>query len=454
MPIYKISPNESWDVIVCGGGPAGTMAAISAARNGAKTLVIERHGFPGGSATAAMVHPWLSYHNRSGEQILAGLGQELVDRLMPLGGALGHLRDSIGFVHSLTPFDPDLTKQVMQQMLIESGAQMLLHSFINEVEFDGEKVTGVKVVNKSGTHRLTAPLFIDTTGDADIVAKSTGNIQEARKDGILNTQPMTMNFRLSGVDWEPIRRYVLANRDEFHHETLFEDLERGEPLTAVSGYFTLWRAANERLGIPRDRVLFFSGVRPDECYVNTSRVTQLDGADGFDLSAGEIEGRRQVSAIATWMKETLDGFQNSYISAIPTQIGVRETRRIVGDYILNQDDVVAGSKFDDAIARSAYPVDIHAPSGQGLIVSEAPDDFYEIPFRCLLPVGISNVIVAGRCISATHEGHASTRLTPTCFAMGQAAGLAAARCAAENLLPRQLDFAALRIGLKEQGAIL
>jgi hypothetical protein len=188
--------------------------------------------------------------------------------------------------------------------------------------------------------------------------------------------------------------------------------------------------------------------------VNTSRVTQLDGTIGFVLSAAELEGRRQVGLIAVWMRDTLDGFQNSYISAIPTQIGVRETRRIIGDYIINQDDVVRGAKFDDAIARSAYPVDIHSPSGAGLVVSEAPDDFYEIPFRCMLPVGIANVIVAGRCISATHEGHASTRLTPTCFAMGQAAGLAAARCAAGGLQPRALDFGELRNALREQGAVV
>ena len=148
------------------------------------------------------------------------------------------------------------------------------------------------------------------------------------------------------------------------------------------------------------------------------------------------------------------GFDASFISTIPTQIGVRETRRIVGDYVINQDDVVSGAKFDDAIARSAYPVDIHAPTGQGLITSEAPDDFYEIPFRCLLPRGLENLIVAGRCISATHEGHASTRLTPTCFAMGQAAGLAAARCAEGNLRPRDLNGAELRLALQKQSASL
>ena len=195
-------------------------------------------------------------------------------------------------------------------------------------------------------------------------------------------------------------------------------------------------------------------MRPDECYVNTSRVTQLDGSDGFDLSAAEWEGRRQVWAIFHWMKSAVPGFDDSYISTIPTQIGVRETRRILGDYVINQDDVIGGAKFDDAIARSAYPVDIHAPTGQGLITSEAPEDFYEIPFRCLLAQGVENVIVAGRCISATHEGHASTRLTPTCFAMGQAAGLAAAHCAKNNQRPRDLNGALLRAELKKQGAIL
>ncbi len=445
---------REFDVVVCGGGPAGTMAAISAARNGAKVLVVEKHPFPGGSSTAAMVHPWLTYHNERGETILAGLGQELVDRLQAVGGAIGHLRDSIGFTYSLTPFDPELTKQVMLRMLVESGAQLLLHTLIVDVEVEQNRLRAIRVANKNGLSRIEAPLFIDTTGDADIAFRGGSPIQDQHRDGQLHTQPMTMNFRLNGVDWEPVRRYMLQNREEFHDETLFDDLKRGEPLTGVSGYFSKWREVNEQLSVPRDRLLFFSGVRPDDCYVNTSRVTQLDGTDAHDLTQAEIEGRRQVTVIADWMRQEIDGFQDSYLSAIPTQIGIRETRRIVGDYILNQDDVVQGSKFDDAIARSAYPVDIHAPTGAGLVTSEAPSDWYEIPFRCLLPVQLENVIVAGRCISATHEGHASTRLTPTCFAMGQAAGLAAALCASRQQTPRDLNAETFRNTLREQGAIV
>ena len=265
---------------------------------------------------------------------------------------------------------------------------------------------------------------------------------------------MTMYFRMSGVDWNPIRKYILDNPDEFHDETTFDDLRNGGALTGVSGYFTKWRAAASQLKIPRDRLLFFAGIRADECYINTSRVTQLDGANGFDLSAAEIEGRRQVRVLAEWFRANIDGFQNAFISTIPTQIGVRESRRIVGDYVINQDDVVLGAKFPDCIARSAYPVDIHAPTGAGLVTSEAPDDWYEIPFRALLPLGVSNLIVAGRCISATHEGHASTRLTPTCFAMGEAAGSAAALCAKHRTTPRQLEMQMLQKTLRDNGALV
>jgi hypothetical protein len=154
------------------------------------------------------------------------------------------------------------------------------------------------------------------------------------------------------------------------------------------------------------------------------------------------------------MREAVPGFSTSFLSCVPTQIGVRETRRIEGDFKITQEDVVGGAKFEDAIARSAYPVDIHAPTGHGLITSEAPDDFYEIPFRCLLPRNFENLVVAGRCISATHEGHASTRLTPTCFAMGEAAGVAAAMCAKEKKRFRELDFGALRENLRRGGAIV
>ena len=443
-----------FDVIVCGGGPSGVMAAVAAARMGAQVLVVERHPFPGGSSTAALVHPWLTYHNKRGQQVLAGLGQELVDRLQVLGGALGHLRDSIGFVHSLTPFDPDLTKWAMQEMLRESGAQVLVGTTIHAVEVENNTVQAIRAVNKSGEIRLQASLFVDCTGDADIAFRAGAPMQSSRADGKLATQPMTMNLRLSNVDWAPIRRFILENPGEFHHETLFDGLRRGEPLTAVSGYFSLWREKSGALNIPRDRLLFFSGVRGDECYVNTSRVTQLDGTDGEQYSQAELEGRRQVYALANWLRQNVRGFEESFISCVPTQIGVRETRRIVGDFVLSQDDVVQGSKFEDAIARSAYPVDIHAPSGDGLVTSEAPDDFYEIPFRCLLPQNLDNLIVAGRCISATHEGHASTRLTPTCFAMGQAAGAAAAMAARQKKMLRELSFSKLRDELRANGAIV
>ena len=443
-----------FDVIVCGGGPSGVMAAVAAARAGAQVLVVERHPFPGGSSTAALVHPWLTYHNKRGQQVLAGLGQELVDHLQVLGGALGHLRDSIGFVHSLTPFDPDLTKWAMQEMLRASGAQVLVGTTIHEVEVENNSVRAIRAVNKSGEIRLEASLFVDCTGDADIAFRAGAPMQSSRADGKLATQPMTMNLRLSGVDWAPIRRFILENPGEFHHETLFDDLKKGEPLTAVSGYFSLWREKSGALNIPRDRLLFFSGVRPDECYVNTSRVTQLDGTNGEQYSQAELEGRRQVYALANWLRENVRGFERSFISCVPTQIGVRETRRIVGDFVLGQDDVVQGSKFEDAIARSAYPVDIHAPSGDGLVTSEAPDDFYEIPFRCLLPQNLDNLVVAGRCISATHEGHASTRLTPTCFAMGQAAGAAAAMAARQKKPLRELSFSKLRDELRANGAIV
>ncbi len=429
--------------------------------------------------------------------MLAGLGQELVDRLIAMGGSPGHLPDSIGFVHSVTPFDPDLCKQAMLQMLSESGATVLLHAFVTDVERENERVQSVRFVNKSGAFSVPARVFIDTTGDADVAFLAGAKMQnrtcdnrvldspnetpqdetaqnknaqsEALQDATSQTsqaqtsqhqtsqtfqsQPMTMYFRMSGVDWNPIRRYILDNPHEFHDETRFDDLRNGAPLTGVSGYFSKWRRDAGKLGIPRDRLLFFAGVRPDECYINTSRVTQLDGADGFDLSQAEIEGRRQVGVLASWFRAHIDGFQKAYISTIPAQIGVRESRRILGEYLLTQNDVVSGAKFPDCIARSAYPVDIHAPTGDGLVTSQPPPDWYEIPFRALLPLGLQNLIVAGRCISATHEGHASTRLTPTCFAMGQAAGTAAALCVQNETLPREIGRE-LQQALCAQGALV
>jgi hypothetical protein len=440
--------NSDFDLIIAGGGPTGIAAGVAAGRLGARVLVIERYGFLGGMSTAALVNPWLTFHNSQGKQVVAGIAQEIADRLIALDACAGHLRDTVGFVYSVTAFDPETLKFVAQEMLTEAGARLLLHSFIVEARIQKDSVHSVVVRNKSGEQAYSARYFVDCTGDGDLAALAGVPFEKGRRaDGA--TQPMTMNFRVGGVDLAPVVKYIRENPQEFHHQTTFDQLE---PLTGVSGFFTLWKEAN--LPIVRDRLLFFAGVRQGEVNVNTSRIVGKDGTNVFDLTDAEIEGKRQVKMIIDFLRAKIPGFENCYLIALPTQIGLRETRRIFGEYLLTGEDVLNGRRFDDGIARSAYPIDIHNPKDPGLTFMGAPDDAYDIPYRCLLPQKVENLWVAGRCFSATHEGHSSARLTITCMSMGQAAGTAAALALERRCLPREVDVSALREKLRKQGSIV
>lgn len=441
-----------YDLIVCGGGPAGVTAALSAARNGAHTLLLERYGFPGGSSTAALVYPWMSFHDSNGEQVIAGLAQEIVDRLVARRASPGHLRDTIGFVHTVTPYDGEAYKLLVDELLAEAGVETVYHTQCTGVEIEDNRIQAVRLWNKSGEHRLSASLYIDSTGDGDIAAAAGAPyITGRRSDG--RTQPMTMNFIMGGVDLQAVAAYMRQNPDDFHPGSLIDQLDH-LPLTGVSGFFKAWKQFAPPQ-IPRDRMLCFAGLHPGEVHVNTTRIVNRNGASATDLSCAEIEGRRQVNLLVDFCRAHLPGFQDCYLERLPAQVGVRETRHISGLYTLTADDVLLARRFPDGIARSGYPLDIHDPTGSALQSEQiAGGQAYDIPYRCLLPQGIHNLLVNGRCISVTHTAFSSTRLTPSCMAIGQAAGTAAALSLYLGCSPAELDISYLRQTLLQQGAIL
>jgi len=414
--------NAEYDVAVLGGGPAGITAAISAARNGARTIIVERYGFLGGMSTAAMVYPWMTFHSAAGEQVIRGIAQEIVERLMARGASAGHLRDTIGFVHTLTPYHPEVYKVLACEMLEEAGVEILLHSSAIDVRMDGDRISGIVLYNKSGISQLEAKVYVDATGDGDI-AYMAGVPWEKGNDEH-KVQPMTMKFRMKGVELDEVKRYMRHNPAEFYEKSLIDELEL-IPLTGVMGFYSKWRHAD--LPIQRDGLLFFCGPHEDEVLVNVSRVSGLDPTDVADLTKAEIEGRKQVLMLERFFRDHIPGFGNACVTAVGTQIGVRETRRIMGHYVLNGTDVLDGRRFDDVIARSGYPIDIHNPEGKGVTANFIREGgAYDIPYRSIVPLGCANLVLAGRCISTTHEAQATTRLTPSCMAIGQAAGAAAA----------------------------
>ncbi|MHA0857210.1 FAD-dependent oxidoreductase [Paenibacillus sp. CMAA1364] len=441
---------KEYDVAVLGGGPAGITAAISAARNGAETIIIERYGFLGGMSTTAMVYPWMTFHSAVGDQVIKGIAQEIIDRLMVLGASPGHLRDTVGFTHTLTPYHPEVYKVLAYEMLEEAGVKILLHTAAIDVHTKDDRIDSVTLYNKGGISELKSMVYIDATGDGDIAFMAGDPWEKGNIDG--KVQPMTMKFRMRGVDLSKVKDYMQNNPTDFYEKSLISELDL-IPLTGVMGFYSQWKEAE--LPIQRDRLLFFSGPNEDEVLVNVSRVSGLDPTNIEELTKAEIEGRKQVLLLESFFQKSIPGFEKASVSAVGAQIGVREARRIIGKYVLNGTDVLDGKRFEDVIARSGYPIDIHNPEGKGVTANFIREGgAYDIPYRSIVPMNTTNLLLAGRCISTTHEAQATTRLTPSCMAIGQAAGVAGALAVLHNCPTAQVPIVELQARLIEGQAEL
>ncbi len=441
------------DVLVIGGGNAGCAAALAAARHGAKTLLIERYGFLGGTATAAMVGPWMTFHSGE-ERIVGGIAQEMVERLIRADASPGHVNDSSDYVATITPFDPEVHKALLFVMMRDAGVRLLLHAYFLKSLLDSGCVNGAEFATIGGQRSYRARVVVDATADA-LVAHSAG-VTTQRGDTRGRVQPATLMFRLSHVDLDDLAEYVRHHPEELRTSLQPSQITAAH-LTAVAGLYTLWRQAFDDgiVDIPREVVSFFVSPYPDEVTVNMTRVVNIDPLDPDDVTRAEIEARLQAMQLLRFFRERVPGFANARIAATGTQIGIRESRRIVGRYTLTADDVLNARRFPDGIARSAYPIDLHNPAGSGTATHRlAPGTSYEIPYRCLLPANREQLLVAGRCISTTHEALASTRLTPTVMTLGQAAGTAAALACAHDVRVGDLDGRRLRTTLVEDGVIL
>ncbi len=442
-----------FDVLVVGGGNAGCVAALAAARAGARTLLVERYGFLGGTATAAMVGPWMTFHSGS-ERIVGGIAEEIVQRLVALGGSPGHIPDASDYVPTITPFDPELHKALLFDLMRESNVQLLLHALVVDTLRDSlGAVRGARFATVAGPRNVRAKRTVDATADAFVAAYAGCAMLQGDEKG--RVQPASLMFRLSHVDLDALASYVRKHPEEMR--TSLKAHERSASnLTAVAGLYALWREAQAAgVDVPRELVSFFISPYPDEVTVNMTRVVDIDPLDPDDLTRAEIEARAQTMRLLRFFRERVPGFGNARIAATATQIGIRESRRIVGDYTLTAADVLAARTFEDAVARSAYPIDIHNPSGSGTTTHRLPAGAaYEIPYRCLLPAAVDDLLVAGRCISTSHEALASTRLTPTVMTLGQAAGTAAALSLFDGVTPRALDPQRLRARLIADGVDL
>lgn len=442
---------DYFDVVVCGGGTSGIPAAISAARNGMRVALVEKNSGFGGTNTAAMVSPLMTFH-AGGKQVIKGIAQEIVDKLAKRNATLGHVRDTIGMVSTITPIDTEALKMLYYEMLAnEPNISTLLNSSITGAATEGGAIKAITISGKYGKMTVNGKTFIDATGDGDIIALAKENYVFGRaKDGM--SQPLSLMFKVGGVKMPDVREYIKQNPEQFIWNSECDI----DGYLAVSGFFSLVKKAQQNgdLSIPRDRVLFFQGLVEGEIIVNMTRVIKLSGIDAHDLTKAEFEAHAQVDEIVSFFKKYLPGFAGCYLQSVAGMIGVRESRRLSGAYTLTASDVINNRGFEDSVAICAFPIDIHSPTGSELNW-ERKEKFgcFDIPYRVMLPKKISNLLVTGRCISATHEALAAARISATAMALGEAAGLACAMSVKGEVMPGKIDTRTLQENLLKQGAI-
>jgi glycine/D-amino acid oxidase-like deaminating enzyme len=428
------------DVLVCGAGAAGVAAAVTAARQGRRVTLVERYGFCGGGAVAGLSGTVCGLYQASDDpsapprQVVYGFADEFVRLLAARGGLTPPMRYGKTYtrVH-----DPLVWREAADQLLREAGVQVIFHAVVIGVLQDGDRVAGAAVWSKQGRIEIRAGITVDASGDADVVAMA-GLPSFVGDQG--RVQNPTMIFRLGGVD---TARFLAAyGADTIMPEPVSELLRRHHG----HGYF-----------LPRAKIWLFTTTRPGELLCNCTRVIGADGRelntlDARDFTDAELEGRRQVREYARFFRDHLAGCEASYVVDTGVQAGVRQTRQVQGVATLANADVLAGRKFVDAIARSPWPIELHA--GAKPRVEWLLDDWYEVPYGCFVPERGESLLVAGRCLSAQHEAVASARVTAQCFAYGHAIGHAAAMCLESGLAPRALDGRDVRDRLDRDGAAL
>lgn len=425
----------SYDVIVGGGGSAGFPAAVAAARNGAKTLLIEKFGFLGGTATAGLMVEFGTLSNGE-RQIVGGITHEFIHRMIDFGGCWYH---DLEIHRGNTRFCPETYKTIARQMCLESGVDILYHTWIAGVIKENNLIKGVIVENKGGRGVFLGKTVVDCTGDGDIAWQSGVPFSKGNEKGLM--QPMTLVFLVGDVNHN---RFVEANVDFI---SIYKEARQNGDLTVP-----VERPGSIGRVIRKDRE-----DDPERCdyFINGTNILKVDGTNPWELTKAEIEAREQVRELVKVFRKYVPGFEKCYLIETAAHIGVRETRRIKGYYTLTADDVMQYKKFDDRIVLAHNKIDIHETDSHGFDLRILPvGESYQIPYRSIVPQKINNLLVSGRCISATHEALGSTRVMVITMPLGEAAGAAAALIARKGCCAHQLDVSLLQNTLLEQGAIL
>lgn len=444
------------EVLVIGGGPAGVCAAISAARMGAKTLLVEQGGFAGGMATRGLVGPFMTCYDAEGkEMIIRGIFEEIVERMVERGyaihpsGVMGGTAFTswikIGHDH-VTPFEAEGLKLILDEMLQEANVSILYHTSFLQPVIEQDTIKGAYVSSKAGIQLIRAKVVIDCTGDGDVAARSGVPFEMGNEElGLI--QPATMFFHISNVDSDKVEADIQANINNFYRKD------------GVNYRSLHWRVSEARENgdwtLDRVSIGLFRMPKKDEWCVNTSRIMGVDSIDNESLTKAEIEGRKQADEITRFFRKYVPGCEDARIKSTASHVGIRESRHIAGEYRLTADDLLQAKVPYDTVFIAANSVDVHGRFGpKSNEYVPINGKYYGVPYRSLVPKKLENLLIAGRCVSADSTAAGAIRVMPPCMAMGQAAGTAAALAIMENCTPRSLDVQKLRRILKERGVRL
>lgn len=413
---------KQYDVAVIGGGFAGVGAALAAAREGAKVILIEKGNALGGAAARCLVNPFMPYSTEiNGEEVdlSQGIFKTIFDSLTRRGSMNGRR------------FLEEDLKYLLNEMVLEAGVDLLFHACLFRVNKEGDVIRSASFATRSGEMEIAADCFVDATGDAQVAYLAGCPTVLGREPDHL-CQPMTLCFRVGDVDVERFFESRPALQEAYK-----KSLEAGEFIN------------------PRENILVFRTPTPTVLHFNTTRIVKMNPTDPLEVTQAEIIARRQVYEVYDFMKKHAEGMENSYLMMTAEEIGVRESRMIVGDYVLTEADCRAFTKFEDSVAACNYDIDIHNPEGSGTSHYYFPKgEYYTIPYRSLIPKKAENLLVAGRCISSDHGAQASYRIMPTVCCIGEAAGCAAGIACKDGVSIREVPVQKLQKKLKDAGAFI